>query len=92
MKNIDVINSFLCKNFNKRASSVSSQLNKLFSYNTVIGQWFDNTLLINITKYSVTTSTSQNELISSADKKGINWYTVKDVSINTKDLTYKYNG
>lgn len=92
MKNSEVIDKFLNKDFNTHANSVSSENNKIFSYNTIIGQWFDNVLLINITKYSVTTSKHQNYLVSEANSKGAKWHTVSDISMGTNDLTYKYNG
>ena len=92
MKTSEVIDKFLDKDFNFHANSVSSEEDRLFSYSTIIGQWFNNTLLINITKYSVTTSRHQNYLIIFADRKGIKYYTVSDISRGTCDLSYLYHG
>ena len=39
---------------------------KLYSYNTCIGQWVDNIIYINITKYSTTTTKLQNYLLYKA--------------------------
>lgn len=56
MKTVDVISLFLNHKIGN-ALNVHSSGDKLFSYNTCIAQWLDPaTLIINITKYSVTTS------------------------------------
>lgn len=91
MRNDEVIKEFLHKNFNKHASSVSSEQDKLFSYGTIIAQWFDDVLLVNDTRYSTTTSKAQGTLIRSIDDS-VKWYTVDHISRGTNDLTYLYNG
>jgi hypothetical protein len=91
MRNDEVIKEFLHKNFYKRGSSVTSDQNKLFSYNTVIAQWFENTLLVNNTKYSPTTSKAQRYLIREIDDN-VEWYTVDNVRMGTSDLKYLYHG
>ena len=74
MKTRDLIKEFLNKKFYLSASNLRSIENKLINYNTVLGQWFDNTLLINTTHYSITTSKHQNNLIEFANQKGIHYY------------------
>lgn len=91
LANKKVITEFLKKNFNLSASSVSSNEDKLFSYSTIIAQWFGDTLLVNTTKYSVTTSKAQGNLIHLIGKN-INWYTVDNISKGTSDLKYLYHG
>ena len=92
MKNSEVIDKFLNKDFGYKASNLYSKEDKIVNYNTVLAQWFNDILLINITKYSITSSRNQNALVYGADKKGIKWYTVSDIGMNTNNLTYKYNG
>jgi hypothetical protein len=91
MRNDEVIKEFLHKNFYKRGSSVTSDQNKLFSYNTVIAQWFEDTLLVNDTKYSPTTSKAQGILIRSIGSN-VKWYIVDHISRGTNDLSYLYHG
>lgn len=91
MKNSEVIDKFLDKEFNKCASSVSSKQDKLFSYNTIIAQWFGDILLVNDTRYSSTTSKIQGILIRSINSN-IKWYTVDHIPMGTNDLNYIYNG
>jgi hypothetical protein len=91
MRNDKVITEFLKKNFNLSASSVSSEQDKLFSYSTIIAQWFDNTLLVNTTRYSVTTSKAQGNLIREIDDN-VEWYTVDNVRMGTSDLKHLYHG
>lgn len=59
MKNIDVVHAFI-RQERLKVGNLTSTGSKLFSYNTVIAQWKlyngNLILLINPTKYSVTTS------------------------------------
>ena len=92
MKTRDLIKEFLNKKFYLSASNLRSIENKLINYNTVLGQWFDNTLLINTTHYSATTTKHQNELIRQAEQNNIHYYTVDGIAMGTKDLSYLYRG
>lgn len=58
MKNSEVVEAFLRKGMaNNSTGSLHSTGTKLFSYATCIAEWWDNdTLIINLTKYSVTSS------------------------------------
>lgn len=92
MKTRDLIAEFIDKSFGLCASNLHSVEGKLINYNTIIAQWFDDTLLINTTKYSVTTSKHQNQLLRLAEYNGIRYYTVDGISIRTNDLSYLYHG
>ena len=87
MKNIDVIKAFLEKRAAK-GSNLYSDRNKLINYKTTLAQWHDNYhLIINKTKYSVSTSKNQNYLeIATAIKDGIVVKEVYNIPINTEDL------
>lgn len=61
MTNAQVIRAFAFGN-KARSGSLTSTGDKLFSYNTVIAEFKDDTLYINVTKYSVTTSKHQHQL------------------------------
>lgn len=87
MKNTDVIKAFLEK---KAAigSNLYSNGNKLINYNTTLAQWHDNYhLIVNHTKYSVTTSKNQSYLRSAiTPERGIVVKEVYNIPINTKNL------
>lgn len=91
MKTSEVIDKFIDKNFGYKASNLYSKDNKIINYDTVLAEWFDNTLLINVTKYSVTSSKHQNRLVVDADEKNIKYYTVSDIPMGTNDLKYLYH-
>lgn len=62
--------------------NLTSTGDKLFSYNTCIAQWKGDTLLINITKYSATTT----KHLYYVKRYGIPYITVDNVKLNTQDL------
>lgn len=68
MKNRDLIESFVRnRHFNGRTGSMTAIDGKLFSYNTCIAQHTkDGRLIINNTRYSVTTSKQQGYLRAAA--------------------------
>lgn len=55
MKNKEVVEAFLSGDV-ATGSNLRSTGYKLFSYRTCIAEWYDGYLLINITRYSNTTS------------------------------------
>lgn len=63
--NHDVVENFVKKNReSSKGFSIVFRDNRLFSYDTCIAEWMkDGTLLVNRTKYSVTTSKYQNYLM-----------------------------
>jgi hypothetical protein len=89
MKNQDVIEQFVNYNIQPNIESHTGNLyitmsgRKLMNYNTVLAQRVGNDLIINSTKYSVTTSKIQTWLRRAA----YNFIeTTKHVPINTNDL------
>ena len=68
MKTIDVIFAFKSRKAAK-ASSVSTDGVRLFSYRTCIAQWYDdNNLIVNYTHYSPTTCKHQTYLKNAFEK------------------------
>ena len=87
MKNKDVIEMFLSKKPAK-GSNLYSDGQKLINYNTTLAQWHDNYhLIVNNTRYSVSTSKNQNWLKSAiTSKRGIVVKDVYSIPIDTKNL------
>lgn len=87
MKNTDVIKAFLEKRV-AEGSNLYSDGNKLINYKTTLAQWHDNYhLIINKTKYLVSTSKNQNYLESDiTPERGIIVKEVYKIPINTEDL------
>lgn len=54
-----------------RGCSISTDGARLWSYDTVIAQWSEDTVLINNTKYSATTSKQQNLLKRECEKLNV---------------------
>ena len=91
MNRNDIIKAFLDRTTDSAvASSLRIQGNKLFSYNTVIAQWEPELLIINRTRYSVTTSRQQNEVARKAHARVWNYVAITEirdnVKIDTQDL------
>lgn len=91
MKNKDVIELFLQK---KKASgsNLYSDGNKLVNYSTTLAEWYSEfILLVNDTRYSVSTSKNQSWLKYAIDNhKNIVPLPMYNIPINTKDLTGTY--
>ena len=87
MKNKDIIELFLQK---KKASgsNLYSDGNKLVNYSTTLAQWHDNyNLIVNNTRYSVSTSKNQNWLKGAiTPDRGIVVKDVYNIPMDTKDL------
>lgn len=62
MKNVDVIKNFVNLAKSGKGNSVSSTGDKLFSYDTIIAERINGKIIVNDTKYSVTTSKAQSYL------------------------------
>ena len=58
----EVIDKFISKQYGSGSNCMSTG-EKLYSYNTCIGQWVGNVVYINTTKYSNTTTKLQNYLL-----------------------------
>ena len=91
MKNKDVIELFLQK---KKASgsNLYSDGNKLVNYSTTLAEWYSEfILLVNDTRYSVSTSKNQSWLKCAIDKHAyIVPIPLYHVPINTKELQRNY--
>lgn len=73
----------------KKCNSLNIKGDRLFSYNTVIAEWKgDYKIIVNMTKYSTTTSTAQNKLIKELEEyyKWIEIIKVYDIEVNTQYL------
>lgn len=85
MRNIEVIDQFLNKSSgNSDSGNLISTGDRLINYNTCIAEWNRNCIMINITKYSSSTSRIQNMLL--AEGLGLELIRVKNVPINTQYL------
>ena len=87
MKNQDLINAFVSNpNFDGHTGSMTAQGGKLFSYNTCIAEHTsDGRLIINNTRYSVTTSKQQGYLRAAARWHG-KVECVENIPFNTQRL------
>ena len=86
MRNIEVIKQFLNKSSgNSYNGNLISNGVKLINYNTCIAEWTDSLLLVNVTKYSNSTSRIQNMLIHEL-KSRYALLAIENVPINTKYL------
>lgn len=85
MRNSEVVAAFLNRKIAaNRGSSLSSTGTKLFSYATCIAEWNDDSLIINLTKYSVTSSKHLYYLKRSYQG---NYHTVLKVPIGESSLS-----
>ena len=66
----EVIDKFVCKQYSSGSNCMSIG-EKLYSYNTCIGQWVGNVVYINTTKYSNTTTKLQNYLLAQIRARGL---------------------
>ena len=88
MTNKEIIPAFVAnksKNYYAHANSLTIREGKLFSYNTCIAQHDGSRLIINDTKYSVTTSKQQNYLRYAAEVHPEVVH-VKDIPRNAQSL------
>lgn len=85
MKNSEVVEAFLKRRIATNiGGSLSSTGTKLFSYATCIAEWSNNSLIINLTKYSVTSSRHLYYLKKSYQG---NYHTVLGVPIGEHSLS-----
>lgn len=101
MKNKDFIYNFCKGNFDEnkvyRCNNLTIKDGRLFSYNTCIAEYeadYTNSVIINMTKYSSTTSRHQNLMMQYFNeyRHGLSWIVYDDVPINTINLSrYDYD-
>lgn len=84
MRNQEVINKFV--NFAESAATANERStdDKLFNYETCIAQRHEGKIIVNVTRYSVTTSKMQNYL--RRELSGYDVIEVTSVPIGTHDL------
>lgn len=87
MKNVDVIELF-SNRMTGKTKNLRSDGNFLVNYSTVLAQYDDGCIIVNMTKYSSSTSTIQNKLLSMLTYDFGSTYieVVKDVPMNTSNL------
>ena len=92
--NNDLVNNFVDCNLNgiSNAKMYNGSMHfvggTLYSYDTAIGQYNkkDGTFIVNMTKYSVTTSRQRNLLIMALKERKINYTEVDKVKMGTTKL------
>ena len=91
MKNREVISAFVNGHYvngQVRTTNLRTDGNKLYNYSTCIGQKLsDGTIIVNSTKYSVTTSKIQTYLRYAVSESGKKSVEVLGVPLNAYDLT-----
>lgn len=80
----EVVEAFLNKE-SASGSNCYSTGNKLFSYSTCIGQYINDILYVNVTKYSPTTSKLQNVLLRSGPRMLVE---LQGIPRDTDSLSY----
>lgn len=91
MKNIEVLDAFINKTSGMHLSNYTGNLqissNCLYTYNTILAQWKDHNLFINVTKYSTTSSRNKNALLELIPSyKNYTVFLIDDVPINSSTL------
>ena len=88
MKNVDVIKSFVVgDNWVNKTKNLKIDGDKLVNYDTVIAQRVDdNNIILNMTKYSQSTTTIQNQVLDALRNYGEYFEIVKDVRMGAKSL------
>lgn len=88
MKNIEVVKNFIYGRYGQ-SGSMSTDGNRLWSYNTCIAQKSNKGIIVNCSKYSVTTSKSQHYLRREIAGQCRNYVNVGEnvhIPMNTQDL------
>lgn len=85
----DVVETFIKTRGSRdqKASSVTTVHRKLYSYDTLIAEFADSNLILNITKYSMTTSRLQNRIRRIALVNDINLVEVSNQPFNVQKLS-----
>lgn len=88
MKNIAVIKQFLhISSANSDTGNLISVGDRLINYNTCIAEWKNKgCVMVNVTKYSSTTSKIQNMLLEELEKSSYEVIQVVNVPIDTQYL------
>ncbi len=84
MRNREVIESFVYRHNECKTKTVRYSGNQLYHYATVLAEYSDIGLIVNITKYSRSTSNVQNVLLDFVVNQ--KYTTVEDILGGTNDL------
>lgn len=85
MKNADVIKKFVNGETKGKTTNLRIEDDKLINYNTVLAvRNDDDTFVVNVTKYSQSTTTIQNKLIYSLYSKEVK--NVSDIPMGARSL------
>lgn len=88
MKNLQVIEAFVERSNNKaKATNLYIAGNKLVNYQTIIAQHVDGKVLFNKTKYSMSTTTIQNQVKRLLQEHSYNIEELENVPMNCQDLS-----
>lgn len=85
MTNTQVIKSYL-KGDNAKSLSLQTDGQSLYTYNTILAEKYNDTILVNDTKYSVTSSKHKGLLIGELESQGRNYERIQNVLIESKTL------
>ena len=89
MRNNEVIDNFLNQKnpyLKNSTGSLHTCFNRLYSYNICIAQFEKDTLFVNVTKYSVTSSIHVNKVLNKARSLNIPIFTVIGIVENSQKL------
>ena len=88
MTNNQFIRDYVRMNLDGKNGRLTAKDDKLFSYNTCIGERRGNKILVNITRYSMTTSTHRNQLIREAESWGMEIKKVDGIRMGAQHLDF----
>jgi hypothetical protein len=91
MKNVDVVRAFINGGRKIATQNLSMTSTNLFNYNTAIAERSEEFgIVVNVTKYSVSTSKIQNALIRELQDAGITYVTVSGLRFGASGLASHY--
>lgn len=90
MKNVDVIRTFINGGRNAKTENLRIIANVLENYSTVLAEFTEYGLIVNSTKYSVSTSKIQSALRFELSNAGISYIELKGLRYGVRDLATHY--
>lgn len=79
MKNVDVIENFINGRTNGKTKNLRIEGDKLFNYDTCLAERVNNkNMIVNLTKYSSSTSTIQNKLFDALQFRYDGYFEIKN--------------
>lgn len=86
MKNTDVIQMFIDGASKGKTKNLRIEDNKLVNYDTTLAQWEGNEMIVNMTKYSQSTSIIQNQLLHKLQGTYTRFEIVDNIMMGSWDL------